>query len=82
MLSDYIQAAMRHARYDILPEDGTFYGEIPECPGVWANAVTLEECRRELQEVLEDWLVVGFRRGHTLPVIDGINLNVQDKDVA
>ena len=29
MLTDYIQAAMRRARYKILPEDGSFFGDIP-----------------------------------------------------
>jgi predicted RNase H-like HicB family nuclease len=77
MLTEYIQAAMGHARFERLPEDGTVYGEIPECQGVWANAATEEECRRELQEVLEDWLLVGIRLGHLLPVIDAIDLNTR-----
>jgi predicted RNase H-like HicB family nuclease len=75
MLTEYIAAAMHHAKYEILPDDGTYYGEIPECQGVWANAATLEACRDELQEVLEDWIMIGLRLGHELPVIDGISLN-------
>lgn len=78
MLSQYIQAAMRHARYEILEDDGTFYGEIPPCRGVWANAPTLEGCREELQEVLEDWMLIRVRQGLLLPVIDGIDLNVKE----
>ena len=73
MLTSYIGAAMRRARYEILP-DGTFYGEIPGFQGVYANAPTLEACRDELQEVLEGWLALGLRLGHTLPVVDGITL--------
>jgi len=38
MLMNYIKAAMHHARYEILPGDGTYYGEISECNGVYANA--------------------------------------------
>ena len=56
MLSQYIQAALRKAKYEILEDDGTFYGEIPEFQGVWANAATLEDCRNELAEVLEEWI--------------------------
>jgi predicted RNase H-like HicB family nuclease len=82
MLSQYIQAAMRHARYEILDDDGTFYGEIPPCRGVWANAPTLEGCREELQEVLEDWMLLAFHFGDSLPVIDGIDLNVQQMQTA
>ena len=74
MLSKYIPTAMHRAKYEILPDDGTFYGEIPGFQGVWANAETLEECREELQEVLEGWIVLGLQLGHLLPVIDDINL--------
>ena len=56
MLTAYINAAMGRARYK-LTDDGTYFGEIRGLQGVWANAKTLEACRRELQEVLEDWLV-------------------------
>jgi predicted RNase H-like HicB family nuclease len=67
MLTTYIQAAMRHAHYELL-EDNTFYGEIPNFPGVFANAETLEACREQLQEVLEGWIILGLRMGHSLPV--------------
>lgn len=58
MLTNYIQAAMRRARYEILPDDGTFYGGIPGFDGVYANADTLEACREELEEVLEEWILL------------------------
>ena len=76
MLTAYIQAAMRRAKYEILEDDGTFYGSIPDCQGVWANAPTLEECRDELREVLEGWVLLGIAHGHELPVIDGVKLTV------
>jgi predicted RNase H-like HicB family nuclease len=74
MLAEYIQCALRHANYELM-ENGRFYGHIPECPGTWGEGATLEECRDELQSVLEDWLIVAFRFGDLLPVIDGIDLN-------
>lgn len=67
MLTAYIQAAMRHAHYELL-DDSTFYGEIPGFQGVFANADTLEVCREQLQEVLEGWIVLGLRLGHLLPI--------------
>jgi len=73
MLTSYIQAAMRLAKYEIL-EDQTYYGEIPGFQGVWANTDSLEACREELQSVLEDWLILGLRMGHALPIVAGINL--------
>ena len=69
---------MRQARYEILPEDGTFYGEIPGFAGVWANAKTLEGCREELEEVLEEWVLLGVSRNLPLPIVDGIELAVKE----
>lgn len=79
MLTEYIRAAMRQAKYEILKDDGTFYGEIPGFNGVYANAPTLEACREELQEVLEGWIVLGLRLGHKLPVVDGIELTIEQE---
>ena len=62
---------MHRASYEIL-DNQTYYGEIAECPGVYANAETLETCREQLQEVLEGWIVLGLRLGHRLPEIAGI----------
>ena len=74
MLTDYIRHGLRRAEYELM-EDGRFFGRIPECQGLWAEAATLEECREELQSTLEDWLLLGLHLGHTLPVLDGIDLN-------
>lgn len=74
VLTNYIMAAMHRATYEFIEDDSTFFGSIPDCQGVWANAETLEVCRDELQEVLEGWIILGLRLGHTLPVIDGIDL--------
>jgi predicted RNase H-like HicB family nuclease len=76
MLTAYIQAAMRRAIYEILPDDGTYYGEIPGFQGVWANATTLESCRDQLQEVLEDWILVRVADHLSLPVVDGLEVSV------
>ena len=74
ILTDYIKAAMHRARYKILPDDGTFYGEIPEFNGVYANADTLETCREELEEVLEEWILLRVSRNLSLPIVDGTDL--------
>ncbi len=76
MLTKYLEAAMRHAHYEILKDDGTYYGEIPECRGVYANARSLEECRDELAQVLEDWLLFRIHKNLPLPKIDGLELTV------
>jgi predicted RNase H-like HicB family nuclease len=77
MLLEYIQAALRHAKYEILADDGSYYGEILECKGAYANAKTLEDCREQLREVLEEWVLFRVHRNLSLPVIDGIKLIVK-----
>ena len=76
MLVEFVEAAMERASYDKL-ETGEYYGEIPFCLGVWSTGKTLEKCRRELREVLEDWLLLKLRDGDAIPVIGRINLNLR-----
>ena len=74
ILTEYVSLLMGQAAYDKL-EDGTFAGRIPPCKGVVAFAATLRECEDELRSTLEDWIFVGLKLRHPLPVIAGIDLN-------
>lgn len=78
MLTAYITAAMRNAKFETLC-DGTVYGEIPGLQGVYANEDTLEQCRGELQSALEGWIILGLELGHTIPEMDGINLTTKER---
>ena len=42
MLLEYIEEALRRARYEIIEDEEPYYGEIPELQGVWATGRTLE----------------------------------------
>jgi predicted RNase H-like HicB family nuclease len=68
VLTNYVEQALANAVYDKL-EDGTFAGRILLCKGVVAFGTTLRECEDELRSTLEDWILVGLKLGHTLPVI-------------
>ena len=59
MLTEFILNKLKSAKYKIL-KNGSYFGAISGIPGVWANAKTLEACREELREVLEDWLGLQF----------------------
>jgi len=50
-------------------DDGTFAGRVPECPGAVAFGATLRACEDELRATIEDWVVVGLKLGHRLPVL-------------
>ena len=78
VLTEYLSGALEQAEFDKLA-DGTFAGRIPPCPGVVAFGASLNECERALRSTLEDWLLLGLRLGHSLPVVGGIDLN---KDAA
>jgi len=77
MLTDYIQAAMRRAHYELLDDqpDEPYVGTIPDLQGVIAIGSSLEACREQLQSALEEWLLVGIWLGHAIPPIDGIDIN-------
>lgn len=78
MLVNYINAALRHAHYEILADDQSYYGDIPNFEGVYANAETLEDCREELAEVLEEWVLFRVSKNLPLPVVDGLELKVRE----
>ena len=67
MLSEYIEEQLKIAKYKLL-EDGSYFGELPLLQGVWAQATHLEDCRKELQEVLEEWMILKLRAGEDIPV--------------
>ena len=79
IISGYIDKALSLAEYDKL-EDGTFSGRIPSCPGVVAFGKTLKECEDELHSTLEDWILVGLKLGHSLPILAEYDLNKKISD--
>lgn len=74
MIREYIEAAMARARYEIIQDEEPFYGEVPELQGVWASGKTLEECRRNLAEVVDGWVLVRLARGLPIPALGDVTL--------
>ncbi|MBI1987838.1 MAG: type II toxin-antitoxin system HicB family antitoxin [Nitrospinae bacterium] len=77
MLFEYTKKVLEKAEYKKL-DDGTWFAEIPGFEGVWANGHTVEECRTELLEVLEEWLVLKLRDNEPVPEIEGISLQIKE----
>ncbi|MGB3459859.1 MAG: type II toxin-antitoxin system HicB family antitoxin [Halobacteriota archaeon] len=73
MLTEYIEAALSKAKYEIIEDEEPYYGEVPELEGVWATGKTLEECRKNLVEVIDGWILVRLRKGLPIPPIGGYN---------
>ena len=61
-------------------EDNTYSGKIESCKGVIAFANSIKECEVELQSILEDWILLGLKMKHRLPVINDIDLNMTPKN--
>mgnify|MGYP001592525870 FL=1 len=77
MLSEYISKKLQSARYKIL-RDGNYFGEIPSLRGIWASAKSLEKCREELREVLEDWLLLKVSSGERVP---GFEIKIDQREL-
>ena len=75
MLANYLDRAMEQAVYEIIQEEGVYWGEIPGLQGVWARQATLEACRRELREALSDWIALRLRLGLPIPILADIVLS-------
>ena len=75
MLANYLDKAMEQAVYEIIQEEGFYWGEIPGLQGVWARHATLEGCRRELREALSDWIALRLRLGLPIPILADIVLS-------
>lgn len=82
MLTEYLSAAMAMAHYELLGDGEGFYGKIPGFQGVYAQADTLEACRKELASTVEDWLLFRVSRHLTIPTVEGLDLTVHEVEVA
>jgi predicted RNase H-like HicB family nuclease len=75
VLAQFIELAMELARYEIIEDDGAYWGEVPGFQGVWARHATLTGCQRELREALSDWIALRLRLGLEIPELGRLNLN-------
>jgi predicted RNase H-like HicB family nuclease len=82
MLTEFIDEALKVARYEIIDDEEPYYGEITELMGVWANGKTLEECRNNLKEVIEGWLLISIKKGLPIPKLGDVEIKEIQEVVA
>lgn len=76
MFTEYVQYIMqRLAFYELMNDKEPYYGEIKGFEGVWAQGESLKDCEKNLQEVLEEWLILKIRKGKFLPTTRKYDLN-------
>lgn len=82
MFTEYLREALDRAHYEIIADEEPYYGEIYDLEGVWATGHTLEECRRNLVDALEDWLLFSVAKGLPIPAVGGISISAPEKVAA
>ena len=80
MFSGYIQAALEKAEYEIIDNPEPYYAHVPGLAGVWATGKTIEDCRKELIEVIEEWIVAKLQWGQSIPSIAGRTIATASKE--
>lgn len=80
MFAEYIQAALEKAEYEIIDNPDPYYAHVPGLVSVWATGKTLEECRKELIEVIEEWIVAKIQWGQPIPPMGGLTISTSSKE--
>jgi predicted RNase H-like HicB family nuclease len=80
MFAEYIQAALERAEYEIIDNPDPYYAHVPGLVGVWATGKTFEECRKELIEVIEEWIVAKLQWGQSVPPLGGLTISTSAKE--
>jgi predicted RNase H-like HicB family nuclease len=76
MIRSYLDAALSRALYTKF-EDGSYGAEVRGLRGVIATGSTLEACRKELEEVIEEWVLVRVARGLRIPALGTARIRVR-----
>ena len=76
MILAYVQEALGRAEYEKL-EDGTYVAEVPGLQGVLGTGETLEACRADLAEVVEEWVLVRVARGLSVPPLGDVTVEIK-----
>jgi predicted RNase H-like HicB family nuclease len=82
VLIEYIEEALKRARYEIIDDEEPYYGAIAELQGVWATGKSLEECRNTLKEVMEGWIIVSIKKGLPIPKLGDFEIKEIEEAIA
>lgn len=63
----YIDHFLKNASYEFDKKTKSWCGWIKELPGVYAQGNSVEETRKELEEMIEEYIELKLERGGSLP---------------
>jgi len=72
LLEDYIDAALKNARYEKIDNGTKVYAELRGFPGAWADGKTRDEAAKTLRQVLKGWIELQLERRQPLPRLKGV----------
>jgi len=72
----YLDQALARARYEQL-DDGSWSAHVPQLRGVIGIGPSLERCRANLAEVVEEWVLVRVARTLPIPRLGGVTIRVR-----
>ena len=67
MIESFLNHYLGEAKYEMIDKKKKFYAEIKDLRGVWASGKTLEECRDNLRDTLEGWLILRLKKNLPVP---------------
>ena len=76
MITRFLDRALRRAQYRQV-DGGTFCATVSGLRGVIATGPSLEACRDQLAEIVEEWVLVRVARGLRVPALDGVTIEVK-----
>ena len=76
MITRFLDRALRRAQYRQV-DGGTYCATVRGLRGVIATGPSLEACRDQLAEVVEEWVLVRVARGLPVPTLNGITIEVK-----
>ena len=74
MLIEYIEESLKRAHYEMIDDKEPYYGEVKELKGVWATGNSLEECRKNLRDVIEGWILISIKKEIQIPKLGNVEI--------
>ena len=82
MIENFLNHYLGKAKYEMIDGKKRFYAEIKDLRGVWASGKTLEECRQNLQDTLEGWLILRLKKNLPVPNLKVPSFRMQTRAYA
>ena len=76
-ISHYVQAALKHARYEV-DENDVIVAYVPSASGFFSQGENFEEARENLRDAIEGNVVLALQLGLPVPPMDEVVIEVQD----